>query len=148
MVIGSLLIVADRKAGHQERAFVAGVKPLEVLSGHMLTCFLAVVSQVSITILLAFVVFKLENNGSLLEIFILIFLQGIQGLSVGLVISMLCIDEVFASVSLIHHYGGLQINFFVISGGCHQSHYSNVAQFRKHVADGRFTGNFAKINFP
>ena len=99
MVIGSLLIVMDRKDGYQERAFVAGVKPLEILSGHILTCFLAVVSQVSSTTLLAFVVFKLENNGSLFEIFTLIFLQGIQGLSVGLVISMLCADEIFASVS-------------------------------------------------
>lgn len=101
MVIGSLLIVMDRKDGYQERAFVAGVKPLEILSGHMLTCFLAVVSQVFITIMLAFVIFDLENKGSLLEIFILIFLQGIQGLSVGLVISMVCVDEIFASVSTI-----------------------------------------------
>lgn len=100
MVIGSLLIVMDRKDGYQERAFVAGVKPLEILCGHMLTCFLAVVSTVSITITLAFVVFKLENKGSLLEIFVLIFLQGIQGLSIGLVISTLCVDEIFASVSV------------------------------------------------
>lgn len=89
----------DRKDGHQERAFVAGVKPLEILCGHMLTCFFAVVTTVSITITLAFVVFKLENKGSLLEIFVLIFLQGIQGLSIGLVISTLCVDEIFASVS-------------------------------------------------
>lgn len=100
MVIGSLLIVMDRKDGYQERAFVAGVKPLEILSGHMLTCFLAVVSQVFVTIMLAFVIFDLENKGSLLEIFILIFLQGIQGLSIGLVISMVCVDEIFASVSV------------------------------------------------
>lgn len=99
MVIGSLLIVMDRKDGYQERAFVAGVRPLEILSGHMLTCFFAVVTTVFITIMLAFVVFGLENKGSLLEIFILIFLQGIQGLSIGLLISMVCVDEIFASVS-------------------------------------------------
>lgn len=99
MVIGSLLIVMDRKDGYQERAFVAGVKPLEILSGHMLTCFVAVVSQVTITMVLAFQVFKLDNQGSVFEIFLLIFLQGIQGLSTGLVISTVCVNEIFASVS-------------------------------------------------
>lgn len=99
MVIGSLQIIMDRKDGYQERAFVAGVKPLEVLTGHMLTCFLAVVSQVFVTIMLAFVIFELDNKGSLLEIFILIFLQGIQGLSIGLLISMVCSNEIFANVS-------------------------------------------------
>lgn len=100
MVIGSLLIVMDRKDGYQERAFVAGVKPLEILSGHMLTCFLAVLSQVFVTLVLSFVIFKLDNEGSLLEIFILVFLQGIQGLSIGLVISTVCANEVYASVSI------------------------------------------------
>lgn len=101
MVIGSLLIVMDRKDGYQERAFVAGVKPLEILSGHMLTCFVAVLSQVFLTLMLSFVILELDNEGSLLEIFILIFLQGIQGLSIGLVISTICVNEIFASVSLI-----------------------------------------------
>lgn len=99
MVIGSLLIVMDRKDGYQERAFVAGVRPLEILSGHMLTLFLAVVSQVFVTIVLAFGVFKLDNEGSVFEIFLLIFMQGIQGLSLGLVISTFCKNEIFASVS-------------------------------------------------
>lgn len=99
MVIGSLLIVMDRKDGYQERAFVAGVKPLEILSGHMLTCFVAVLSQVFLTLMLSFVILELDNEGSLLEIFILIFLQGIQGLSIGLVISTICVNEIFASVS-------------------------------------------------
>ncbi|KPM03430.1 ABC transporter sub-family G-like protein 6 [Sarcoptes scabiei] len=101
MVIGSLLIVMDRKDGYQERAFVAGVKPLEILSGHMLTCFLAVLSQVFVTLVLSFVIFKLDNEGSLLEIFILVFLQGIQGLSIGLVISTVCANEVYASIVVI-----------------------------------------------
>nr|XP_027201531.1 ABC transporter G family member 23-like [Dermatophagoides pteronyssinus] len=101
MVIGSLLIVMDRKDGYQERAFVAGVKPLEILSGHMLTCFVAVLSQVFLTLMLSFVILELDNEGSLLEIFILIFLQGIQGLSIGLVISTICVNEIFASIAVV-----------------------------------------------
>ena len=101
MVVASLQIVTERRDGLQERAFVAGVRPLEILSSHMLTCFVALCSQVTITIILTFYIFKLECVGSVFEIFLLILLQGIQGLSVGLLISMLSADTIFAAVAII-----------------------------------------------
>lgn len=89
----ALSFVLERKEGLLDRCWVAGVSSLETMLAHL--CSQLFVISIQIFMLLIFVlhVFKMPNEGSLALIIILIVLQGVTGISFGLVISSAIDDE-------------------------------------------------------
>lgn len=89
----ALSFVLERKEGLLDRCWVAGVSSLETMLAHL--CSQLFVISIQIFMLLIFVlhVFKMPNEGSLVLIIILIVLQGVTGISFGLVISSAIDDE-------------------------------------------------------
>uniref|UniRef100_T1JJ88 ABC-2 type transporter transmembrane domain-containing protein n=1 Tax=Strigamia maritima TaxID=126957 RepID=T1JJ88_STRMM len=86
----SIPLIVDKKEGLYERSVVSGVTSLEVLSSYILTHVVFVAMQASVILTIAFEVFNMQNNGSILLVIILLLLQGISGMSLGLLISCMC----------------------------------------------------------
>uniref|UniRef100_A0A4W4EJH8 ABC transporter domain-containing protein n=1 Tax=Electrophorus electricus TaxID=8005 RepID=A0A4W4EJH8_ELEEL len=89
----ALSFVLERKEGLMDRCRVAGVSSLETMLAHLFSQLLVI--SVQITLLLSFIllVFKIPNEGSLALVVTLIVLQGVTGISFGLVISSAIDDE-------------------------------------------------------
>lgn len=99
LLLASFLIVLERKDGLLERSFVSGVRSFEVLISHMFTLILALIVQVSLLMFVAFVIFNVKLMGPVPEVFWLIFLQGLIGIILGLLVSAISPNEVAALVS-------------------------------------------------
>ncbi len=99
MIFSAFTVVVERNERHLERAFVAGVKPIEILLTHIIMVFIAILPQVLLSMFFAFVVFDLPFRGLFLDGFLLFVLQGLQGMSIGLLITFIVPDVVFAVVS-------------------------------------------------
>lgn len=99
IVLSSFLIIFEMKSGCLDRAYVGGVKPIEVMFAHMLPIVLGIILQVFVTMFLSFVIFQTTLRGNALDVYILLFLQGVEGASIGLAMSLILPDEVFAMVS-------------------------------------------------
>jgi hypothetical protein len=99
MIFSAFTVVVERNDRHLERAFVAGVKPIEILISHIIVVFIAILPQVLLSMLFAFVIFDLPLRGLVLDAFLLLVLQGLQGMSIGLLITFIVPDVVFAVVS-------------------------------------------------
>jgi ABC-2 type transport system permease protein len=99
MIFSAFTVVVERNERHLERAFVAGVKPIEILISHIIVVFIAILPQVLLSMLFAFVIFDLPLRGPVLDAFLLLVLQGLQGMSIGLLITFIVPDVVFAVVS-------------------------------------------------
>ncbi|XP_069035992.1 ABC transporter G family member 20 isoform X2 [Lepisosteus oculatus] len=89
----ALSFVTERKEGLLDRCWVAGVSSLETMLAHLLSQLVIMSVQVTLLLLFVLLVFKIPNEGSLALIVILIFLQGVTGISFGLVISAAIDDE-------------------------------------------------------
>lgn len=99
MIISSFQIIYDRKNASMERVFVAGVRPIEFFVAHVIQNFFLIVSQVAVTMTVAFGILTNVQLGSYVEVYLLFFLQGIQGMAIGLLVSLLLFDEVSVGVS-------------------------------------------------
>jgi hypothetical protein len=99
MIFSAFTLVVERNERHLERAFVAGVKPIEILISHIIVVFIAILPQCLLSMFFAFVVFDLPYRGPVLDGFLLLVLQGLQGMSFGLLITFIVPDVVFAVVS-------------------------------------------------
>ncbi|XP_069787823.1 ABC transporter G family member 20 isoform X2 [Narcine bancroftii] len=89
----TLSFVIERKEGLLERGWVAGVHSLEVILAHTISQLVTMTIQIILLLIFTFFVFKIPNEGSLPLLVILILLQGITGISLGLVISAAFDDE-------------------------------------------------------
>ncbi|XP_054655536.1 ABC transporter G family member 20 isoform X2 [Dunckerocampus dactyliophorus] len=83
----ALSFVLERKEGLLNRCWVAGVSSLETMLAHLFSQLLVISVQIILMLLFVLLVFKIPNEGSLLLMVTLIVLQGITGISFGLVIS-------------------------------------------------------------
>ncbi|KAF7661925.1 hypothetical protein LDENG_00249910 [Lucifuga dentata] len=83
----ALSFVIERKEGLLNRCWVAGVSSLETILAHLFSQLFIISVQILLLLLFILLVFKIPNEGSLVLIIILIVLQGITGISFGLVIS-------------------------------------------------------------
>jgi ABC-2 type transport system permease protein len=99
MIFAAFSIVVERRDGHIDRAFVAGIKPFEILLTHIITIFIAIISSVLLSMLVAFVIFDIPLKGPVIDVFGLLVMQSLEGMSFGLFISFVVPDVVFASVS-------------------------------------------------
>ncbi|XP_077585935.1 ABC transporter G family member 20 [Stigmatopora nigra] len=89
----ALSFVLERKEGLLDRCWVAGVSSLETMLAHLFSQLLVISVQIFLMLLFVLLVFKMPNEGSLVLIVLLIVLQGISGISFGLVISAAIDDE-------------------------------------------------------
>lgn len=89
----ALSFVLERKEGLLDRCWVAGVSSLEMMLAHLFSQLLVISVQIFLLLIFILLVFKIPNEGSLILIIILIVLQGITGISFGLVISSAIDDE-------------------------------------------------------
>ena len=99
MIISSFQIIYDRKNASMERVFVAGVRPIEFFLAHVIQNFLLIVTQVAVSMIVAFGILTNVQLGSYVEVYLMFFLQGIQGMCIGLLVSLLLYDEVSVGVS-------------------------------------------------
>nr|XP_043909241.1 ABC transporter G family member 20 [Solea senegalensis] len=89
----ALSFVLERKEGLLDRCWVAGVSSLETMLAHLFSQLFVISVQIIMLLLFILLVFKMPNEGSLVLVIILIVLQGITGISFGLVISAAIDDE-------------------------------------------------------
>ncbi|XP_041108905.1 ABC transporter G family member 20 isoform X1 [Polyodon spathula] len=89
----ALSFVMERKQGLLDRCWVAGVSSLETMLAHLFSQLFTIAVQITLLLIFVFLVFKIPNEGSLVLIAILIFLQGVTGISMGLVLSSAIDDE-------------------------------------------------------
>ncbi|XP_077351330.1 ABC transporter G family member 23 isoform X1 [Festucalex cinctus] len=89
----ALSFVLEKKEGLLDRCWVAGVSSLETMLAHLFSQLLVISVQIILMLLFVLLVFKMPNEGSLFLIVLLIVLQGIAGISFGLVISAAIDDE-------------------------------------------------------
>ncbi|KAI4903726.1 hypothetical protein NFI96_021717 [Prochilodus magdalenae] len=89
----ALSFVLERKEGLMDRCWVAGVSSLETMLAHLFSQLLVISVQIILLLVFILLVFKIPNEGSLALVVTLIVLQGITGISFGLVISSAIDDE-------------------------------------------------------
>ncbi|XP_072546188.1 ABC transporter G family member 20 [Salminus brasiliensis] len=89
----ALSFVLERKEGLLDRCWVAGVSSLETMLAHLFSQLLVISVQIILLLVFILLVFKIPNEGSLALVVTLIVLQGVTGISFGLVISSAIDDE-------------------------------------------------------
>ncbi|CAF1454547.1 unnamed protein product [Rotaria sordida] len=89
----ALIFVVEKKEGLLERSWIAGVTTIEVMFAHIVVKFFIQAIQIILLLVFADVIFKVEIKGSIFLAATLIFLEGLCGMSYGLLISSLCEQE-------------------------------------------------------
>ncbi|KAI7804298.1 ABC transporter G family member 23 isoform X1 [Triplophysa rosa] len=89
----ALSFVLERKEGLLDRCWVAGVSSLETMLAHLFSQLFVISVQIILLLIFILLVFKIPNEGSLVLVISLIVLQGVTGISFGLVISSAIDDE-------------------------------------------------------
>ncbi|CAG0919958.1 unnamed protein product, partial [Notodromas monacha] len=114
MGLTAMAFVLERKQGLIYRSYVSGVKNVEVLVCYMITQACVVTIQIVLTLLVMLVAFKLPNRGSVAVMSLLCFMQGVCGMSFGLLVSCLVNDETSAIVACM----GVFMPSLLLSGMC------------------------------
>jgi ABC-type transport system involved in cytochrome c biogenesis permease component len=86
VALTSLSFVVERKEGLLERTIVAGVKIFEILISQIAVQLIVLLLQTFLLMLVIFPVFKISNNGSYVYVVILTLMQGVAGMSFGILI--------------------------------------------------------------
>ncbi|CAF1478403.1 unnamed protein product, partial [Rotaria sordida] len=89
----ALIFVIEKKEGLLERSWIAGVTTIEVMFAHIIGKFFIQAIQVILLLVFVDIIFKVEIKGSIFLAATLIFLEGLCGMSYGLLISSLCEQE-------------------------------------------------------
>ena len=87
IILTTMAFVGERNDGTLDRLFAAGVRPSEVLLGHLGAFSIILVGQVSVVIAIAVGVFDIPVKGSLALLFILGLLLGWAAMCLGLFLS-------------------------------------------------------------
>ncbi|CAF5063957.1 unnamed protein product [Rotaria sp. Silwood1] len=88
-----LIFVVEKKQGLLERSWIAGVTTIEVMFAHIIVKFFIRIIQIILLLTFTDYIFKIEIKGSIFLAAGIIFLQGICGMSYGLLISSMCDEE-------------------------------------------------------
>ena len=99
MIVSALQIIYDRKNTSLERVFVAGVKPFEFFIAHTIQNLVLIITHVFVLMFVSFVIFDNKQMGSYVEVYAMLALQGILGMAIGLMGSLILFDEVSVAVS-------------------------------------------------
>ena len=99
MVISAFQVVYDRRNTSLERVLVAGVKPIEFFTAHIIQNIIMITILVFASMLIAFGFFQNEQLGSYAQVFALFFIQAIQGMSIGFLMALILSDQISVGVS-------------------------------------------------
>lgn len=94
----ALTLLDERIYGVFERSLVAGVKAIEILFAHLLIQLSILLFEVCFMALTIFYIWQIPNCGSLWEVLAIVFLQGVSGITFGLLIASVVNDKVYAFV--------------------------------------------------
>lgn len=90
----ALIFVVEKKEGLLERSWIAGVTTVEVMLAHIIVKFFVQFIQIILMVIFADMIFNVQIRGPALLAMALIFIQGLCGMSYGLLISAICEQEV------------------------------------------------------
>ena len=90
----AISLIVERKEGLLDRGWVVGVGVVEMVTAQLLLNSVVLLIQITLMISFALFVFQIPYKGSLILIWLLVFLEGFSGMSFGLLISALVSEEV------------------------------------------------------
>lgn len=89
----SLAFIIERRDGLYDRTLAAGVDHVQMLISHSIVQLVVMVVQISLVVFFTFVIYKVPTNGPFVWVFTLLLLQGLAGMSFGLMVSAICNEE-------------------------------------------------------
>jgi ABC-type multidrug transport system permease subunit len=91
----AVVLIQERKEGLMDRTWVAGVSVAEIIISQVVTQFFILLVQIILMLVFVLWVFQVYNRsaGNIPLLMVLALLQGMTGMSFGLVISAICGDE-------------------------------------------------------
>lgn len=89
----SLAFITERRDGLYDRTLAAGVNQVQMLISHSIVQLVVMVVQISLVVFFTFVIYKVPTNGPFVWVFLLLLLQGLAGMSFGLMVSSICREE-------------------------------------------------------
>ena len=87
LILTAMTMVNERHDGTIERLWAAGVKPSEVIVGHLTAWIGVLVAQVTVMLFVAFAVHDISTEGPIIAVFVQAVVLGIAAMSYGLFIS-------------------------------------------------------------
>lgn len=112
-LIVTLFVLLEQKVyGHVERAQAAGAKPLEILAAHFITNSLILLIQTGCMMAISLLYFEAQNHGSLILLLAIVYLEGIAGISLAILMASLMNNKLAALVFIY----GLTISLWMICG--------------------------------
>lgn len=103
LILSAFLVVLERKGGIIERTFVSGATAMEVFLTHLIILVFGLLVQVSLVLAVAHLIFELQIQGPLIEVWIMLYLCGLCGVLIGMLISSISPNETVALVSTHFH---------------------------------------------
>ena len=104
MLMSGLHLILDRKNSCLERILVAGVQPLEIFVANILQILFLIFTQLPIILFLAFYVYGVTQNGSFIDVYLLLFLTGVQGMAMGFLFALFVKDVTSAIVNTLVYF--------------------------------------------
>lgn len=89
----SLAFIIERRDGLYDRTLAAGVDHVQMLISHSIVQLVVMVVQISLVVFFTFVIYQVPTNGPFVWVFLLLLLQGLAGMSFGLMVSAICKEE-------------------------------------------------------
>lgn len=89
----SLAFIMERRDGLYDRTLAAGVDHVQMLISHSIVQLVVMIVQISLVVFFTFVIYKVPTNGPFIWVFLLLLLQGLAGMSFGLMVSAICKEE-------------------------------------------------------
>ncbi|XP_046646482.1 ABC transporter G family member 20-like isoform X3 [Daphnia pulicaria] len=96
VALTAAVFINERKSGLLDRSIVAGVQMTEIMLAHLVNQFTVLIGQTALVFLFMLLVFNIACHGSLALAVFITLLQGLCGMSYGLVVSTLCDEETSA----------------------------------------------------
>nr|XP_046908675.1 ABC transporter G family member 20-like [Dermatophagoides farinae] len=93
MALTAITLVLERKDGIFERTLVAGVKTFEFIVSQISTQLLVLAVQVLLSVITMLYIIDVENQGSVMIIYLITLIQGMCGMALGLVVSAFSQNE-------------------------------------------------------
>nr|QBM06389.1 ATP-binding cassette sub-family H-like protein 1 [Daphnia magna] len=96
VALTSAVFLTERKSGLHDRSIVAGVQMTEYMMAHLVNQLILLLGQTFFVYLFALIVFNTACHGNLALVIFITLLQGLCGMSFGLLVSALCDEETSA----------------------------------------------------
>lgn len=98
LLMALFITVSERADGLLDRSLVLGVNGLEVIAAISATQLIMLFVPILLMLITVFWAFAMQNDGSFIHVFLLVYLQGVSAASMGLLISALFGDLVAAFI--------------------------------------------------